>query len=172
MVKDTQKRIVSVLVHNWPNVMTRVASVIGRRGLNIDTITVSSTNDPDTTRITMVINVEKRFLNQIILQIERMEVVKAVTVLSRDSTMYREMVLCKLSVGAERRDAVMTVIKDGYRGKIIELRTHSITVEVTGSPEKIDGFLEIMKEFDIVDYCRSGVLAVERYEKPASQRID
>lgn len=97
MAKEMKKKIVSVLVDNLPNVMTRVASVLGRRGFNIDTITVSSTGNPDITRITMVFNVEEEVADQIVAQIAKMEVVKSVSVLNREKTLYRELLLVKVN---------------------------------------------------------------------------
>jgi acetolactate synthase-1/3 small subunit len=76
MATEYKKRIVSVLVENAPNVMTRVSSVLGRRGFNIDTITVSTTNNPNITRITIVFNVEEHYIPQIMKQLEKVEVVK------------------------------------------------------------------------------------------------
>lgn len=161
MAKEMKKKIVSVLVENLPNVMTRVASVLGRRGFNIDTITVSNTGDPDTTRITMVFNVEEEVADQIVAQIQKMEVVKSVSVLTRDKTLYRELLLVKVNATPEQRASLKNIVEI-YRGNIVNLTATSLVIEVTGAPEKLDGFMELMSEFDVVDFCRSGVTAVAR----------
>ena len=161
MAKEMKKIIVSVLVENSPNVMTRVGSVLGRRGFNIDTITVSSTNDPGITRITMVFDVEEQFLAQIIAQIEKMEVVRQVNILNRENTLYRELLLVKVNASPEQRGTVKDII-DVFRGHVVDLSTGSMVIEVTGAPEKLNGFLDLMREYEIVDYSRSGVTAVER----------
>ena len=161
MAKEMKKKIVSVLVDNLPNVMTRVASVLGRRGFNIDTITVSSMGNPDITRITMVFNVEEEVADQIVAQIAKMEVVKSVSVLNREKTLYRELLLVKVNAMPDQRDSIKNIV-EVYRGSIINLTTTSLVIEVTGSPEKLDGFMDLMDEFDVVDFCRSGVTAVER----------
>ena len=164
MAKEMKKVIISVLVENSPNVMTRVGSVLGRRGFNIDTITVSSTNEPGVTRITMVFDVEEQFLAQILAQIEKMEVVKKVNVLNRGNTLYRELILLKVSAAPDQRVSLKNIV-DIFRGTIVDLSETSMVIEVTGAPEKVDSFLEIMREYDIIDFCRSGVTAVERNEK-------
>ena len=164
MAKDMKKVIISVLVENSPNVMTRVGSVLGRRGFNIDTITVSSTNEPGITRITMVFDVEEQFLAQIVAQIEKMEVVKKVNILNRGNTLYRELILLKVSASPEQRDSIKNIV-DIFRGSIVDLSEASMVIEVTGAPEKVDNFLDIMREYDIIDFCRSGVTAVERNDK-------
>lgn len=161
MAKEMKKKIVSVLVENLPNVMTRVASVLGRRGFNIDTITVSNTGDPNTTRITMVFNVEEEVADQIVAQIQKMEVVKSVSVLTRDKTLYRELLLVKVNATPEQRASLKNIVEI-YRGNIVNLTATSLVIEVTGAPEKLDGFMELMSEFDVVDFCRSGVTAVAR----------
>ncbi len=150
MAKEMKKKIVSVLVDNLPNVMTRVASVLGRRGFNIDTITVSSTGNPDITRITMVFNVEEEVADQIVAQIAKMEVVKSVSVLNREKTLYRELLLVKVNAMPDQRDSIKNIV-EVYRGSIINLTTTSLVIEVTGSPEKLDGFMDLMDEFDVVD---------------------
>ncbi len=164
MAKKYLRKIVSVIVVDSPNVMTRVASVLGRRGFNIETITVSSTGIPGHSRITIVFDVEEVFLNQIITQIERMEVVKQVNVLNRGENLYREMMLVKLDATPGERDSIIELAKV-YEGKVVDLTTSSMIVEITGFPEKIDSFLELMQEFSVADYCRSGVLAVESNHK-------
>ena len=133
MAKEMKKKIVSVLVDNLPNVMTRVASVLGRRGFNIDTITVSSTGNPDITRITMVFNVEEEVADQIVAQIAKMEVVKSVSVLNREKTLYRELLLVKVNAMPDQRDSIKNIV-EVYRGSIINLTTTSLVIEVTGSP--------------------------------------
>lgn len=164
MAREMKKKIVSVLVQNTPNVMTRVSSVLGRRGFNIDTITVSTTHDPNTTRITIVFNVEEQYTEQIILQLEKMEVVKKVNLLTRGNSLYREMLLVKLNIEQKDRDSLLNVV-NVYRGSVVDLTASSMIIEMTGSPEKIEGFLELMKEYDVADFCRSGVTAVESNER-------
>ncbi|WP_034802053.1 acetolactate synthase small subunit [Eubacterium sp. AB3007] len=164
MATEYKKRIVSVLVENAPNVMTRVSSVLGRRGFNIDTITVSTTNNPDITRITIVFNVEEQYIPQIMKQLEKVEVVKKVTLLTRETNLYRELLLVNLRVGPEERDRVLNIVRV-YKGHVVDLTTTNMVIEMTGYPEKIDGFLEIIQGYTIADYTRSGVTAVESSEQ-------
>jgi acetolactate synthase-1/3 small subunit len=164
MATEYKKRIVSVLVENSPNVMTRVSSVLGRRGFNIDTITVSSTNNPDITRITIVFNVEELYIPQIMKQLEKVEVVKKVTLLTRETNLYRELLLVNLRVTPAERNNVLNIV-NVYKGHVVDLTTTNMIIELTGYPEKIDGFLEIIEGYDIADFTRSGVTAVESSEQ-------
>ena len=90
MFKPLKKEIVSVLVDNQANVLTRVVSLFGRRGFNIDSLTVSATNDPNLSRITIVFSATEQKMQQILTQTEKLEVVKSIYVLNRENSLYRE----------------------------------------------------------------------------------
>ena len=95
--RSLKKEIVSVLVDNQANVLTRVVSMFGRRGFNIDSLTVSATNDPTLSRITIVFNATERSMQQIITQTEKLEVVKSICLLNRENALYRELLLIKVN---------------------------------------------------------------------------
>ena len=97
MYKPLKKEIVSVLVLNQANVLTRVVSLFGRRGFNIDSLTVSATNDPTLSRITIVFNATEQSMQQIITQTEKLEVVKSIYILNRENSLYRELLLLKVN---------------------------------------------------------------------------
>ena len=120
MYKPLKKEIVSVLVKNQANVLTRVVSMFGRRGFNIDSLTVSATNDPELSRITIVFNGTEQSIQQIITQTEKLEVVKDVFVLNRENSLYRELLLIKVNAGEEQRTSIKEIV-DIYRAKIVDL---------------------------------------------------
>ena len=99
--RSLKKEIVSVLVDNQANVLTRVVSMFGRRGFNIDSLTVSATNDPTLSRITIVFNATERSMQQIITQTEKLEVVKSVHILNRENSLYRELLLLKVKANMQ-----------------------------------------------------------------------
>jgi len=160
MYKPLKKKIVSVLVKNEANVLTRVVMMFGRRGFNIDSLTVSATNDPKLSRITIAFSATEQSMQQIITQTQKLEVVESVMLLDREKGMYRELLLMKLNADKEDRTHILEIC-NVYHAKIEDLSRDSMIINVTGTPEKIDGFLDIMSCYDIVEVCRTGVAGLE-----------
>lgn len=161
-VKQTNKSVICVMVDNQPNVLARISSLIGRRNYNISTITASETNTPGVTRITVVVNSDNEsVLEQIIAQTEKLEVVKRAYLLDMSNTLYRELLLLKIKVDKHERSAIREIV-DIYRAKIIDLSKSSMIIELTGSPEKIDGFMEMIDCYEVMEVCRTGVTGIER----------
>ena len=158
MYKPLKKEIVSVLVVNQANVLTRVVSMFGRRGFNIDSLTVSATNDPNLSRITIVFSATEQSMQQIITQTEKL--VKDVFLLNRENSLYRELLLVKVSAGEAERTGIKEIV-DIYRGKIVDLSRGSMIIELTGTPEKLDGFLDVMESYEITEVCRTGITGIE-----------
>ncbi|MBQ1391641.1 MAG: acetolactate synthase small subunit [Firmicutes bacterium] len=160
MAKQLKNEIISVLVKNKANVLNRVVNLFGRRGFNIDSLTVSTTNDPQLSRITIAFTATERSLQQIITQTEKLEVVESVTLMDRENSLYRELLLIKINAGPEMRSDIKEIV-DIYRAKIVDLSRESLIIELTGTPEKINGFLDVMTTFDIAEVCRTGVTGIE-----------
>lgn len=156
-----KKEVVSIYVENTANVLSRVVSLIGRRGFNIDSLTVSATNNPDLSRITMVFEGDTISLVQLIAQIEKLEVVKSVKALDMDKSFFRELLMIKVKADKTQRSAIKEIV-DIYRARIINLTKQEMVLELTGSPSKLDAFLEILDCYDIVDICRTGITGIER----------
>ncbi len=156
-----KREVISVFVDNQANVLTRVVNLFGRRGFNIDSLTVSATNDPDISRITVVFDGNAQILSQILTQTEKLEVVKSIFTLEKEDSLYRELLLVKVHAGKDKRREIKEIV-DIYRGKIIDLSQESMIIEMTGEPAKLDGFLEMMKEQEIVEVCRTGITAMGR----------
>ena len=126
-----------------------------------DTLTVSATNDPAVSRITLTITSDDRALKQLILQTERLEVTRQVFVLDKDKTLQRELLLLKVASDVHNR-AELREIANIYKAKIIDLSPDSMVFELTGRPEKIDAFLKMFEDYEILEQCRTGVTALER----------
>lgn len=157
----TKKDVLCIYVDNQANVLSRVVNLYGRRGFNIDSLTVSATNDPNVSRITIVFNGNKQGLQQIITQTEKLEVVRDIFTLEQEDSLYRELLLIKINVDKEKRSDVKEVV-DIYRGKIVDLSKDSVIVELTGHPSKIDGFLRMLDCYDIAEVCRTGLTGISR----------
>ena len=160
-MESSQRRVISLLVDNQSGVLARVSNLFCRRGFNIDTLTVSATNDPAVSRITLTITSDDRALKQLILQTERLEVTRQVFVLDKDKTLQRELLLLKVASDVHNR-AELREIANIYKAKIIDLSPDSMVFELIGKPDKIDAFLTMFKGYNILELCRTGVTALER----------
>lgn len=160
MYSPMKQEIVSVLVDNQANVLTRVISMFGRRGFNIDSLTVSPTNDPGLSRITIAFTATEQSMQQIITQTEKLEVVKSVMLLDKRNSLYRELLLLKVSAGAEERPSIKEVV-DIYRAKIVDLTKTGMIIELTGTPEKLNAFMDVIGDYEITEVCRTGVAGIE-----------
>lgn len=155
------KEVISILVDNHSGVLTRISSLFGRRGFNIDSLTVSATDKPELSRITIVVNDDEKVLKQIILQTARLEETRKVFVLNPANSLYRELLLLKVAADKSNRSELRE-IGGIYKAKIIDLSPASMVFELTGEPDKIDAFLKMMEDFDILEMCRTGITAIER----------
>lgn len=155
------KEVLSALVENHSGVLARVTSLFSQRGYNIDSLTVSTTDDPEISRITIVVEGDSHIIEQIILQTEKLTETRQVFALNQSHSLLRELLLIKLAAD-ERNRAAIREIAEIYKAKIIDLSSDSMVLELTGAPEKIDGFLEVLKQYTILEMCRTGVTALER----------
>ena len=155
------KQVISVLVDNHSGVLTRISSLFGRRGFNIDSLTVSATNDPSVSRITIVVHDDAKVLQQIVLQTARLEETRHIFVLDPAVSLFRELLLLKVEATQANRSELRE-IGSIYKAKIIDLSPESLVLELTGEPDKIDAFLKMMEGFTILEMCRTGITALER----------
>ena len=160
-MKSDQRRVISLLVDNQSGVLARVSSLFCRRGFNIDSLTVSATNDPSVSRITVTLRGTEQALNQLILQTERLEVTRQIFELDPDKSLQRELLLLKVECDNQNR-AELREISSIYKAKIIDLSPDSMIFELTGKPDKIDAFLTMFKGYNILELCRTGVTARQR----------
>ena len=155
------KQVISVLVDNHSGVLTRISSLFGRRGFNIDSLTVSATNDPAVSRITIVVHDDAKVLQQIVLQTARLEETRHIFVLDPAVSLFRELLLLKVEATQANRSELREIASI-YKAKIIDLSPESLVFELTGEPDKIDAFLKMMEGFTILEMCRTGITALER----------
>ena len=174
MEQNNTRRVISLLVDNSNGVLARISSLFCRRGFNIDSLTVSATNDPAVSRITVTITSDDKALKQLILQTERLEVTRQVFVLDGEKSLERELLLLKVASDVHNRSELREIASI-YKAKIIDLSPDSMIFELTGKPDKIDAFLAMLQDYDILELCRTGVTALERggkhqhMQKPAQE---
>lgn len=172
-----QRHVISLLVDNHNGVLARVCNLFCRRGFNIDSLTVSTTNDPTVSRITITLYGDEGTLNQVLLQTERLEVTRQVFELDLGNSLTRELLLLKIACDSHNR-AELRDIAGIYNAKIIDLSPDSMVFELTGKSEKIDAFLTMFGDYEILELCRTGVTALERggkhqhMQKPAQEIRD
>lgn len=155
------REVISIFVENQSNVLTRVASLFGRRGFNIDSLTVSTTNDPKISRITVVFDGNEQSLGQIMTQTRKLEPVKDIFLLDKNTSLFRELLLLKVSCDKTTRSNIIEIV-NVYRGKIISLSKQNLIIELTGAPEKIDGLLDMLSCYNIEEICRTGITGISR----------
>jgi acetolactate synthase-1/3 small subunit len=132
-----------------------------RRGFNIDSLTVSTVEDPDYSRITITISGDENTKNQFVSQMKKLYNVKKVQELGDDVTVKRELMLIKVRNSPETRPDIMAAAEI-YRAKIIDYQADVMSVELTGEPIKLDAFIKIMMPLGILEMCRTGIVAIER----------
>lgn len=160
-VIDMGRHILSVLVRNKYGVLASISSMFRRRGFNIDTLTVGETEDSDYSRMTVTFVGDDIVKNQIIRQLAKMPDVVYVVELHNGDSVSRELVLIKIKNNKDIRQDIMSVV-DIFRAKIVDYGTDAMTIEITGETSKIDAFVDLIKEFGIIEMCRTGIVALQR----------
>jgi len=163
MDNNERTGVFSMLVTNEAGVAARLTSLYARRGYNIDSFTASPTNDPKLTRITLVLTGDDRKFNQIFTQTAKQEFVKSIS-LMEEADLYRELLLLKIKASKKERSEIKEIV-DIYRGRIVDLSNRSMIVEITGESSKIDGFMNMMASYELVDVCRTGITGLKRGDR-------
>lgn len=154
--------IVSALVENKPGVLFRITNLFRARSFNIESITVGTTEQQDLSRMTITTNSDERTLDQLVKQLRKLIDVVDVKVLNLDKAVYRELALIKMkAVDPTSRSEILNYASI-FRGNIIDIGKETITVEITGTPDKIDAFKNLVEQYGIAQLARTGVSALPR----------
>ena len=159
----------SVLVENRPGVLARVSGLVARRGYNIESLAVGPTERPELSRITLQVGVENaQFLEQITKQLNKLvEVLKIVEL--EEASVRRELVLIKLKADPSTRSQIIEIVQL-FRGKTVDVQNESLTIEATGSPDKLEALLEMLRPYGIRELVQSGLVALGRGSKSLTDR--
>jgi acetolactate synthase-1/3 small subunit len=155
------RHTLSVLVENKFGVLARIAGLFSGRGFNIDTLNVAPTQDPTTSRMTIVVKGDDAVLEQIIKQLNKLIDVIKVQDFREDEYVDRELALVKIKADMKVRSEVMQIC-DIFRAKIVDVQHKTVTVEITGNESKVAAFLDLMEPFGIRDLTRTGKVAMLR----------
>lgn len=156
-----QKKVFQLLVDNTSGVLSRISGLFSRRGYNIESITAGVTADPRFTRITIVTSGDDEILDQIEKQVSKLVDVRDIKVLEPDSSVYRELVMIKVRVGADSRQAV-SAMADIFRAKIVDVAKDSLMIELTGTQNKIEAFINLLDGYEILELARTGITGLGR----------
>lgn len=158
----------AILVNNRSGVLMRVVALFSRRGYNIDSLSVGETEDPKTSRITIVVTGDRQIVEQIIRQVEKLVDVRKVYEMAPGRSLQRELVLVKLRSDADTRSQI-TDIAEIFKAKIIDVTPTTMTMQLTGSLDKLEAFLSLAEPYGIVELVRTGITALERGSRALSE---
>ncbi len=167
----TDKIVLSVLVCNQSGVLQRVASLFGRRGFNIESLTVSETEDPEYSRMTIVTTAKEEFSRQIIMQLMKLEIVKKVAILNESNSVASELLLVKVRAkGIEKKNEILEINRR-FGSRVMDVTLESFTMELTGLPSVIDSFIDALSSYGIIELARTGLTALARGSDSFSEDI-
>lgn len=151
----------SVLVEDKPGVLARVASLFSRRGFNIQSLAVGATEHKDMSRMTIVVSVEEAPLEQITKQLNKLVNVIKIVEQDDDNSVARELALIKVRADATTRGQVIEAV-NLFRAKVVDVSTESLTVEATGTQDKLDALLRVLEPYGIRELVQSGIVSLSR----------
>jgi acetolactate synthase I/III small subunit len=161
-VEDKTWYIISALVEDKPGVLFRITNLFRARNFNIESITVGSTEKADLSRMTITTESDEKTLDQLVKQLRKLIDVVDVKVLDTERTVYRELALIKLKAVEPTTRMEITNFASIFRANILDISKETIIVEVTGTPDKIDAFKNLVYHYGIIQLARTGVSALPR----------
>ncbi|CBG69810.1 MULTISPECIES: acetolactate synthase small subunit [Streptomyces] len=164
------KHTLSVLVENTPGILARIAALFSRRGFNIDSLAVGVTEHPEISRITIVVTVvEELPLEQVTKQLNKLVNVLKIVELEPGSAVQRELVLVKVRADNETRSQIVEIVQL-FRAKTVDVSPEAVTIEATGSSDKLAAMLKMLEPFGIKELVQSGTIAIGRGSRSITDR--
>jgi acetolactate synthase-1/3 small subunit len=155
------KKVLSILVENTPGLTSRISGLFSRRGYNIDSFSAGVTADPRYTRVTIVTHGDEMILEQIEKQVSKLTEVVDLKVLEHGNSVKRELMLVKISVRNDERQDVLTIVEI-FKGKVVDVTHDSMILELTGNQDKLEAFLDMLGDYDILELARTGLTGLSR----------
>ncbi len=155
------KHTLSVLVENHAGVLSRVAGLFSRRGFNIDSLAVGITENPEVSRMTIVVDGDDYTVEQVSKQLNKLIDVIRIKQLEKLDSVSRELALVKVEAAASERTEIIQLVEI-FRAKIVDVSKETLTVEISGASEKIEALLDMVRVFGIKEIVRTGTIAIER----------
>lgn len=155
------RNTLAVLVVNKPGVLARISGLLSRRVFNIESIAAGYTEEPDVTRITIVVKGDVHILDQVMKQLSKLvDVIKIVELRSEESV-DRELALIKVKAGVDRRSDIVNIVSV-FRANIVDVGKETMIIEILGDEQKINAFSTVLEDFGIVELVRTGKVALSR----------
>jgi acetolactate synthase-1/3 small subunit len=151
----------SVLVENVPGVLARVAGLFSRRGFNIESLAVGPTENPEVSRMTIVVAVEELPLEQVTKQLNKLVNVIKIVELEQAVSVQRELLLVKVRADATVRSQVLETVQL-FRAKVVDVSPEALTIEATGTGDKLNALLRMLEPYGVREIVQSGMVAVGR----------
>ena len=159
-----------VHVENKPGVLTRVASLFRRRAFNIDSLTVGRTEKPDVSRMTIVVDTDVDGAKRIEAHLYKLVNVLLVENITGQPAIVRDLAMIRVACNQEARPHVLSLV-GVFRGRVVDVAPDSIAVEITGTEDKIDGLLEVLRPYGVVEMVRTGIVAMRRGAKSSGAQL-
>jgi len=159
-----QTQTLSVLVENKPGVLARVASLFARRGFNIESLAVGPTEDPQLSRMTIVVSVDTHPLEQVTKQLNKLINVIKIVELDEESSVQRELVFIKVKASAQNRSQILEIAQL-FRARVVDVASDALTIEATGTRDKLVALLEVISPYGVLELAQSGMVAMGRGSK-------
>lgn len=160
-MNEIRQYTIGALVSNKSGVLTRISGLFARRGYNIESLCVCATEDPDLSRMTIILNGDEYLLYQMIKQMDKLEDVKKIGCANELDCVYRDLMLVKVNAAPETRNEIVQ-ITEIYKAKVVDLSPDSMILEITGAPDKLDAFLKVIEPYGILEMQRTGVTVLAR----------
>ena len=156
-----RKHLLSLMVENRPGVLARIALLFSRRGFNIDTLAVGPTDDPDISRVTLTVDGAVHPIDQVTKQLHKLVNVIKIRDMEPAATVSREMAMFKVNASAENRGEIVE-FSQIFRAQIVDVSRRTMTIEVTGTADKIDAFERMVRPHGLIEMARTGEVAIAR----------
>jgi len=162
------KHTLVATMENHPSTFNRVLSLFRCRGFAVDSLAVGHTDIPNIMRLTVVVDGSKTAVEQVVKQLYKIIEVRKVSDVSEDQTVQRELALIKVSSKPTTRGEIIQLV-DIYRARVVDVAPSSLIVEVTGTPDKVDSMVQVLRPFGIKEMVRTGVVAMVRGAQVAQE---
>lgn len=158
----------AVYVDDKPGVLNRVASLFRRRAFNIDSLTVGHTDRPGESRMTIVVDTDEAGARRIEANLYKLVNVRRVDNITVAPAVYRDLAMIKVAATAQSRTHIMQLV-DVFRARVVDVAPDSLIIEITGTEDKIDGLIEVLRPYRVIEMVRTGCVAMSRGVKAATQ---
>jgi len=159
-----------VYVENKPGVLTRVASLFRRRAFNIDSLTVGRTEKPEVSRMTITADADPDQARRIEANLYKLVNVLLVENVTQEATIVRDLAMIKVAVQQEERSHVLE-LAGVFRARVVDVSPESLIIEITGAEDKIDGLLDVLRPYGVLEMVRTGIVAMRRGKKSGASAV-